>query len=77
VDEFAELFSITRLLPEHREYHTLAGFVLEIAGAIPRTGEVFNWEGFRFEIVDMDGNRIDKVIVKPPVAAAPEEAPSI
>lgn len=77
VDEFAELFSIARLIPEHREYHTLAGFVLEIAGAIPKTGEVFDWEGFKFEIVDMDGNRIDKVIVKPPVAAVSEETPSI
>ncbi|GAB1481495.1 hemolysin family protein [Treponema sp.] len=73
VDDFAELFSIDKYLPEHREYHTLAGFVLEIAGAIPRTGEVFNWEGFRIEIVDMDGNRIDKVIVMPPQKALEEE----
>lgn len=76
IDDFAELFSITRLLPLPREYHTLAGFVLEIAGAIPRTGEVFEWEGFRFEIVDMDGNRIDKVIVKPPAADKADD-PSI
>jgi putative hemolysin len=73
IDDFADLFGIVRLLPEQREYHTLAGFILETTGSIPRTGEVFVWEGFRFEIVDMDGNRIDKVIVTPP---APPAEPS-
>lgn len=66
VDEFAELFSIEKALSEHREYHTLAGLILDVLGTIPRTGEKFEWEGFKFEIVDMDGNRIDKVLIYPP-----------
>lgn len=75
VDDFAELFSVQKELSEHREYHTLAGFVLDILGVIPRTGEKFAWNGFTFEILDMDGNRIDKVLVTPPKPAF--EDPSI
>ena len=66
VDDFVELFSLQKDLREHREYHTLAGFVLDALGVIPKTGETFVWNGFRFEILDMDGNRIDKVLVYPP-----------
>lgn len=66
VDEFTELFGLEKAIPEHREYHTLAGLILDVLGVIPRTGETFSWNGFRFEIVDMDGNRIDKVLVVPP-----------
>ncbi len=72
VDIFAELFALGGAVPEQRDYHTLAGLVLEIVGAIPRTGEFFTWKGFRFEIMDMDGNRIDKVLVTPPPAPNPE-----
>lgn len=45
------------------DYHTLAGFMLERFEAIPATGDRFDWEGSRFEVVDMDGARIDKVLV--------------
>jgi putative hemolysin len=45
---------------------------LDILGVIPKTGETFSWNGFRFEIVDMDGNRIDKVLVYPPPEAERE-----
>ncbi len=68
IDEVAEALSFAALLGEHTEYHTLAGFILELSGEIPRTGECYDWQGFRFEVVDMDGNRIDKVIVRPPLA---------
>ena len=47
---------------EH-EFDTLAGFVLHELEHIPSTGETFEWRGFDFEIVDMDGQRIDKVLV--------------
>lgn len=66
IDSFRERFGIEQLLPETREYHTVAGFLLELQGCIPRTGDLIEWEGFRFEIVDMDLNRIDKVLVRPP-----------
>jgi putative hemolysin len=47
---------------EH-DFDTLAGFILHALEHIPRTGEKFDWKGFRFEIIDMDSHRIDKVLV--------------
>ncbi len=46
------------------DYTTLAGFVLAQLGHLPATGENFRWRGLRFEVVDMDGRRIDKLLVK-------------
>jgi len=46
------------------EFDTLAGFILHELKRIPVTGDTFDWRGFHFEIVDMDGQRIDKVLVK-------------
>jgi putative hemolysin len=45
------------------DFHTAAGFVLSQLGHLPDVGETFAWEGWRFEIVDMDGHRIDKLLV--------------
>ncbi|MGN6533983.1 MAG: hemolysin family protein [Ginsengibacter sp.] len=45
------------------EFDTLAGFILHELKRIPVTGDTFEWRGFNFEIVDMDGQRIDKVLV--------------
>jgi putative hemolysin len=47
---------------EH-EFDTLAGFVLHELEHIPNTGEIFEWKDFRFEIIDMDGQRIDKILI--------------
>jgi putative hemolysin len=44
-------------------FHTVGGFVMHFLGHIPRSGEHFEWSGLRFEVVDMDGIRIDKVLV--------------
>jgi putative hemolysin len=44
-------------------YHTLAGLAMFALGRVPKTGDKFEREGFRFEIVDMDGNRVDRVLV--------------
>ena len=49
--------------PEY-EFDTLAGFVLHQLEHIPVTGEKFEWRDFNFEIIDMDGQRIDKILVK-------------
>ena len=46
-------------------YHTLAGFVLWKLGHVPRIGEHVTWRGHRFEVVDMDGRRIDRLLVSP------------
>ena len=63
IDEAAELLSLPGLASEHDGYHTLAGFVLSLAGELPRTGESFVYQGLRFTVVDMDGNRIDKLLI--------------
>jgi putative hemolysin len=60
-DELAELLHI-RLDPD-RDYHTVAGFVLAVLKSLPQVGESFEWNGWRFEIVDLDGARIDKLLV--------------
>lgn len=52
-------------LPEG-DYETVAGLVLHILGQIPRTGDTFDYQGWAFEIADMDGMRIDRVIVAAP-----------
>jgi len=44
-------------------FDTPAGFILSLAGQIPQVGDSIHWEQWRFEIVDMDGLRIDKVLV--------------
>jgi putative hemolysin len=58
--EFADLLGIT--LPPSRPYQTFAGFLLQQFGRIPNEGDKIASEGWRFEIVDLDGRRIDKVI---------------
>ena len=52
-------------------YHTLGGFVMARLGRIPRTADVCEWGGMRFEVMDMDGRRIDKVLVSRPHPPAP------
>ncbi|GCE27783.1 hypothetical protein KDA_32670 [Dictyobacter alpinus] len=49
---------------EHRNYHTLAGMLLSKMGRIPKAGDKVTIEDFVFEVVDMDGRRIDKVLIK-------------
>ena len=46
-----------------QEFDTVAGFVLQELEHIPVTGETFNWKDFKFEIIDMDGQRIDKILL--------------
>lgn len=52
------------LSEDEHDFDTLAGFVLHELEHIPQTGETFDWRGFNFEIIDMDGQRIDKLLVK-------------
>ena len=53
-------------LPHDRDYSTVAGFALSVLKHLPETGEVFRHDGWSFEIVDMDGRKIDKLIVSRP-----------
>jgi putative hemolysin len=50
--------------PPEGDYDTIAGLVLELMGTIPRAGESCRWRDLRLEVVDMDGNRIDKLLVE-------------
>jgi putative hemolysin len=59
-DEFADLIGIS--LPETRGYNTVAGFMLEGFGELPKPGDSFDSHGWRFEIMDIDGRRVDKVL---------------
>ena len=49
---------------EDADYHTLAGMCIEHFGRIPHVGESFDWAGWRIEIVDLDGARIDKLLLR-------------
>jgi putative hemolysin len=54
-------------MPEEgrRRYHTLSGLVMWLSGQLPQTGDVLVWENWRFEVVDLDGKRIDKILATP------------
>ena len=66
VDEFFEIFEINEIPTDHRgSYQTLGGFVITHLGRIPSATDYFEWETLRFEVMDMDGNRVDKVLVTP------------
>ncbi|HNU88033.1 MAG TPA: hemolysin family protein [Ferruginibacter sp.] len=63
--DFLSHFEKTEWMNEgEHDFDTLAGFVLHELKHIPVTGETFEWNGFNFEIIDMDGQRIDKLLVK-------------
>jgi putative hemolysin len=61
-DALAERLGIT--LTEDRDYATAAGFILDVMKRLPKEGEHFVRDGYRFEIVDMDGRKIDKILVE-------------
>ncbi|OYU14880.1 MAG: DNA-binding protein [Alphaproteobacteria bacterium PA4] len=64
-DEMADRLGFD--LPEDRDYETVAGFMLEHFRHLPETGESFSLKRWRFEIVDMDGRKIDKILAMPVV----------
>lgn len=68
IQDFKEYFDIEEM-PSQDRYQTLAGFMVTMSGHIPKTGEHFGWGGYRFEVADMDGKRVDKILL----AQAPKE----
>ncbi|OKH25170.1 hypothetical protein NIES593_05250 [Hydrococcus rivularis NIES-593] len=66
IEDFKEVFHVEEL-PGEKEgnYHTVGGFVITLLGKIPMAADSFEWGNLRFEVVDMDGNRVDKVLVTP------------
>ena len=69
VEEFFERLEMENLPRDQRgNYHTIGGFVITNLGRIPTATDYFEWQGMRFEVMDMDGNRVDKVLVVPVAA---------
>jgi len=64
IDEFKDLFDLD-LLPEEDKvgFQTAGGFVMNQVGSIPHAGQTFQWNDLLFEVLDMDGLRIDKILV--------------
>jgi putative hemolysin len=60
IDEMAERLGIA--LPQRRSFHTAAGLVLNRFGYLPQVGDCFFEWGWRFEVIDLDGRRIDKIL---------------
>jgi putative hemolysin len=61
-DYFKDYFNISEL-PDESEYNTIAGLLINGLKYIPETGEKYVWKNYTFEIIDMDGNRIDKILL--------------
>ncbi len=73
IDEFKDIYHFDELPGEKRAgYQTLGGFVMSQMGSVPSEGETFEWDGWCFEVVDMDGRRVDKVLMAPMRASQPD-----
>ena len=64
VDDLKALLAVDEL-PDEGDYQTLGGFVISRIGRLPRVGDRVEWSDHLFEVVDMDGNRVDKVLIEP------------
>ena len=66
IEDFKKVFRLTTVPGEKQgNFHTLGGFVITYLGRIPKTADSFEWKGLKFEVMDMDGNRVDKVLIMP------------
>jgi putative hemolysin len=63
IDEMADAPEVAA--PRPRDYETVAGLALVELRHLPQVGEAFHWQGWRFEIIDKDGRRIDKLLAPP------------
>jgi len=62
IDDAAKALSLPGL-GEEGDFHTLAGLILHLAGELPRAGDIFEYQSYRFKVKKMDGNRIDKLLI--------------
>ena len=66
IEEFKDYFRLKKLSGERSgTFHTIGGFIMNRLGRIPVSGDTFEWENYRFEVMDMDGNRVDKILLTP------------
>ncbi len=63
-DDFIKEFDVDDNSHNREGFHTISGFVLHVLEELPREGEVIKWNNYDFEVIDMDGMRIDKIIIK-------------
>ena len=64
LDEFMDYMNIGRLNEEEQEgMNTVGGFVMAKLGEVPSEGQYFEWKNLRFEVLDMDGRRVDKILI--------------
>ena len=64
VEKFKDLFHLSHIPGEEvNAFHTMAGLVMSQVGRVPAAADCFEWNGFKIEVLDMDGNRIDKILV--------------
>jgi putative hemolysin len=61
-DYFKDYFRLSEL-PNEDDYNTIAGLIINGLKYIPEVGELYKWNNYRFEVIDMDGNRIDKILL--------------
>jgi len=74
IDTLRELLGGGELPGEaEHDYHTAAGMLIAQFGRIPNVGESFNWNGWRMQVVDLDGPRVDKLLLQPPFPATPDD----
>jgi putative hemolysin len=67
IEDFRELFDLERLPGEaENTFETLGGFIMAQLGRIPAVADSFEWNDYRLEVMDMDGRRVDKVLLAPP-----------
>jgi putative hemolysin len=66
IDELKEILNLSDMPDEEKAgYQTLSGFIMSRLGRIPKTGAKFRYDDYEFEVVDMDGRRVDRVLVMP------------
>ncbi len=69
VEELYSLLSLALPTDKRPSYHTLGGLVINQLGRIPKAGDRFDWQGYSVEVMDMDSNRVDKILMTPKVEA--------
>jgi putative hemolysin len=75
-EDLKEILKVDSLpLEEKRLYQTLGGLVMACLGRVPAVGDHFEWRGLKFEVMDMDGPRVDKVMITPSAQPGPPPSP--
>jgi putative hemolysin len=70
LDELKQLLGLSRLTGEDADFHTLGGYMMARLNRVPMIADRITADGWQFEIVDMDGRRVDRVLVSPVAAKA-------